>query len=230
VKSLNYLEVLGKVIISFAVLLLMTRMMGKKQVGQLTYFNYITGISIGAIAASITIDRSINMWEGFVGLIGWALLTHLVAFINLKSRKARGILNGQPTILIKNGNILEKAMEDTGLNMDDLSMLLREKDIFSVKEADYAILEPDGKLSVLKKVDQQNPSKKDLHVKIVKPMYIPTEIIVDGTVVSRNLSELNLSEKWLQTQLEQAGANLKDIFYAEIQSDGTLFIDKNDHP
>jgi uncharacterized membrane protein YcaP (DUF421 family) len=79
---LNYLEVLGKVAISFAVLLFMTRMMGQKQVGQLTYFNYIAGISIGAIAATITIDRSIHLGEGFVSLIGWALLTHLVAFIN----------------------------------------------------------------------------------------------------------------------------------------------------
>ncbi len=223
---MNYLEVLGKVVISFAVLLLMTRIMGKKQVGQLTYFNYITGISIGAIAAAITMDRSIDMGEGLVSLIGWALLTHLVAFINLKSRKARVILDGQPTIIIKNGQILEKAMAGASLNMDDLSMLLREKDIFSTKDVDYAILEPDGKLSVLKKVSQQTITKKDLNVKAVKPLYIPTEIIVDGKVVTKNLTELNLSENWLETQLQQAGVKLNAVFYAEIQSDGTLFIDK----
>lgn len=202
--------------------------MGKKQVGQLTFFNYITGISIGAIAAAITIDRSINVGEGFVGLIGWAFLTHLVAFINLKSKKARVILDGQPTIVIKNGDILDKAMAGAGLNMDDLSMLLREKDIFSTKDVDYAILEPDGKLSVLKKVSKQNPTKKDLQVKTVKPLYMPTEIIVDGKVVSKNLTELNLNEKWLQAQMEQSGLRLDQIFYAEIQSDGTLFFDKKD--
>jgi uncharacterized membrane protein YcaP (DUF421 family) len=202
--------------------------MGKKQVGQLTFFNYITGISIGAIAAAITIDHSIGFGEGIVGLIGWALLTHLVAFINLKSRKARVVLDGQPTIVIKNGDIMEKAMAGAGLNMDDLSMLLREKDIFSTKDVDYAILEPDGKLSVLKKVSQQNPTKKDLQVKTVKPIYMPTEIIVDGKVVSKNLTELNLSEKWLQTQMEQSGLSLDQIFYAEIQSDGTLFFDRKE--
>jgi uncharacterized membrane protein YcaP (DUF421 family) len=200
--------------------------MGKKQVGQLTFFNYITGISIGAIAATITIDRSIDLGEGFVSLIGWALLTHLVAYINVKSRKAREIVNGQPTIVIKNGDILEKPLADAGLNMDDLKMLLREKDIFSTKDVDYAILEPDGKLSVLKKVDKLNPTNEDLHVKTVKPTYLPTEIIVDGKIVSKNLTELNLSERWLQAQLEKSGSNLNDIFYAEIQSDGTLFIDK----
>jgi uncharacterized membrane protein YcaP (DUF421 family) len=200
--------------------------MGKKQVGQLTFFNYITGISIGAIAATITIDRSIDLGEGFVSLIGWALLTHLVAYINVKSRKARIIVNGQPTIVIKNGDILEKPLADAGLNMDDLKMLLRERDIFSTKDVDYAILEPDGKLSVLKKVDKLNPTNEDLHVKTVKPIYLPTEIIVDGKIVSKNLTELNLSERWLQAQLEKSGSNLNDIFYAEIQSDGTLFIDK----
>jgi uncharacterized membrane protein YcaP (DUF421 family) len=204
-------------------------MMGKKQVGQLTFFNYITGISIGAIAAAISIDRSINVGEGFVGLIGWALLTHLVAFINLKSRKARVVLDGQPTIVIKNGDILDNAMAGAGLNMDDLSMLLREKDIFSTKDVDYAILEPDGKLSVLKKVNKQNPTKKDLQVKTVKPLYMPTEIIVDEKVVSKNLTELNLSEKWLQKQMEQAGLSLDQIFYAEIQSDGTLFFDRKEN-
>jgi uncharacterized membrane protein YcaP (DUF421 family) len=203
-------------------------MMGKKQVGQLTYFNYITGISIGAIAAAITIDRSIDVGEGFVGLIGWALLTHLIGFINMKSRKARVLLDGQPTILIKNGELLEKAMAGASINMDDLSMLLREKDVFSTKEVDYAILEPDGKLSVLKKASELSPTKKDLHLKTVKPLYIPTEIIVEGNIVKENLTELNLTEQWLQTQLQQAGASVNEIFYAEIQSDGTLFIDKKE--
>jgi uncharacterized membrane protein YcaP (DUF421 family) len=209
---LNYLEVLLKVIISFAVLLLMTRIMGKKQVGQLTFFNYITGITVGAIAAAISIDRSINVGEGIVGLIGWALLTHLVAFINLKSKKARVILDGQPTIVIKNGDILDKAMAGAELNMDDLTMLLREKDIFSTKDVDYAILEPDGKLSVLKKVSKQNPTKKDLQVKTVKPLYMPTEIIVDGKVVSKNLTELNLKRKMVTITNRAVRSSLRSNF------------------
>lgn len=223
---MNIVEVIGKVIISFAVLLLLTRMMGKKQVGQLTYFNYMTGITIGAIAAAITIDRSINMMEGFVSLVGWALLTFLVSYLNLKSPRARVLLDGQPTILIKNGRILEKAMAGSRINMDDLSMLLREKNIFSTQDVDYAILEPNGELSVLKKVDQQNVTKKDLNIAAVKPLYMPSEIIVDGNIVTRNLRELNLTRDWLEKQLQQSGVQLKDIFYAEIQSDGTLYIDR----
>jgi uncharacterized membrane protein YcaP (DUF421 family) len=127
---MSFIEVIGRVIISFGVLLLMTRIMGKKQVSQLTYFNYITGITIGAVAASITIDTSINMADGFVSMVCWSLLTVLVSYINLKSPKARILLDGQPTIVIKNGEILEKTLAGLRLNMDDLSMLLREKKHF----------------------------------------------------------------------------------------------------
>ncbi|RDZ04518.1 DUF421 domain-containing protein [Priestia megaterium] len=223
---MSFIEVIGRVIISFGVLLLMTRIMGKKQVSQLTYFNYITGITIGAVAASITIDRSIDMSDGFVSMVCWSLLTVLVSYINLKSPKARILLDGQPTIVIKNGKILEKTLAGLRLNMDDLSMLLREKNIFSTQEVDYAVLEPDGQLSVLKKVDQQSVTKKDLKVEAVKPLYVPTEIIVDSKVIVRNLEELNLSQNWLEKQLHQSGVSLQDVFYAEIQSDGTLYIDK----
>ena len=223
---MSFIEVIGRVIISFGVLLLMTRIMGKKQVSQLTYFNYITGITIGAVAASITIDRSIDMSDGFVSMVCWSLLTVLVSYINLKSPKARILLDGQPTIVIKNGKILEKTLAGLRLNMDDLSMLLREKSIFSTQEVDYAVLEPDGKLSVLKKVDQKSVTKKDLKVAAVKPLYVPTEIIVDSKVITRNLEELDLSQNWLEKQLHQSGVKLQDVFYAEIQSDGTLYIDK----
>jgi uncharacterized membrane protein YcaP (DUF421 family) len=223
---MGFIEVIGRVIISFSVLLLMTRIMGKKQVSQLTYFNYITGITIGAVAASITIDRSIDMSDGFVSMVCWSLLTVLVSYINLKSPKARILLDGQPTIVIKNGKILEETLAGLRLNMDDLSMLLREKNIFSTQEVDYAVLEPDGQLSVLKKVDQQNVTKKDLKVEAVKPLYVPTEIIVDSKVITRNLEELDLSQSWLEKQLHQSGVSLQTVFYAEIQSDGTLYIDK----
>ncbi|MBE2978050.1 DUF421 domain-containing protein [Priestia megaterium] len=223
---MSFIEVIGRVIISFGVLLLMTRIMGKKQVSQLTYFNYITGITIGAVAASITIDTSIDMSDGFTSIVCWSLLTVLVSYINLKSPKARILLDGQPTIVIKNGEILEKTLAGLRLNMDDLSMLLREKNIFSTQEVDYAVLEPDGQLSVLKKVDQQSVTKKDLKVAAVKPLYVPTEIIVDSKVITRNLKELGLSQSWLEKQLHQSGVKLQDVFYGEIQSDGTLYVDK----
>lgn len=193
----------------------------------LTFFNYITGITLGSIAANMILESTTYFVNGIVSLLWWFLLTSLTGFIALKSPKLRVILDGEPTIVIKKGEIIEKALYSMRLNVDDLSMMLRNKDIFSIKDVDYAILEPDGKLSVLKKQEQQSVTKKDMQILTLSPIYFPTELVVDGKLIKHNLEELNLTEKWLNTQLKNSGVNsIKDIFYAELQSDGTIYIKK----
>lgn len=226
---MEWIDILARTTISFIVLLILTRLLGKKQLSQLTYFNYITGITIGSIAAIMAMDRSRPLMDGLLSLIFWSLLTLLVGWISLKSAKLRILFDGEPTIIIKEGRILEKSLSKLQLNMDDLSMLLRNQNIFSINEIDYAILEPNGVLSVLKKVDYQAVSKQDIYPIISKPKYIPSEIIVDGKIVTKNLRELNLTHEWLTQQLTQAGVNQEDIFYAEIQADGSLFINKKEN-
>ncbi|TCS93177.1 DUF421 domain-containing protein [Hazenella coriacea] len=225
---MNLLDILARTTTSFVVLLILTRLLGKKQLSQLTYFNYTTGITIGSIAAIMAMDRSRPLSDGLTSLVFWSLLTLLVGWISLKSAKLRILFDGEPTIVIKKGEILEKSLSKLQLSMDDLSMLLRNQKIFSINEIDYAILEPNGVLSVLKKVNHQTASKQDVHTVISKPKYIPSEIIVDGKIIMKNLNELNLTPEWLNNQLTQTGIKQEDIFYAEIQSDGSLFIDKNE--
>lgn len=150
-----------RTLLGFFVLFLLTRVLGKKQLNQMTFFTYITGIALGNIAGDMVVHRDIKLIDGVTGLILWAILTFTLEFISLKSSRARVLLDGDPTIVIKNGKILEKAMASNRLNMDDLSMLLRTKNIFSVSDVDYAILEPNGQLSVLKKVELEPVTKKD---------------------------------------------------------------------
>jgi len=119
----------------------------------------------------------------------------MVGYISLKSGKMRVILDGQPTIVVKKGIIDKVALSKSMLNVDDLTMMLRQKDIFSITEVDYAILEPNGNLSILKKPEFQNIQKSDLQIKTISPSYIPSEIIVDGKVIERNLKVLGLSRK-----------------------------------
>jgi uncharacterized membrane protein YcaP (DUF421 family) len=223
---MNLIEILARTFGSFIVLLILTRIIGKEQLSQLTFFNYITGITIGNIAASVAVDRSIHILEGFTSLVGWAFLTFLAGYIGLKWARARILIDGEPTVVIKEGKILERAMAGLRLNVDDLKMLLRTQNIFSVKEVDYAIFETNGKLTVLKKPEKQSVTKQDLNISVSKPLYFPTEIIVDGKIVTRNLRELNLNQEWLENQLKMAGETLDNVFYAEIQSDGSLYIDK----
>ena len=199
----------------------------------ITLFNYITGITFGSITAVMAVDKRISILDGLISLAVWSILTIGVSRLALKFPRIRVLLDGEPAIIIKKGKILEKTMASTHLNMDDLSMLLREKDIFSIKDVEYAVLEPHGRISVLKKPEKQVAAKEDVNVKTAPLQYMPTEIIVDGSVVVQNLRDLNLSNEWLENALRKAGsslAHIQQIFYAELQSDGTLHIDKrSDH-
>lgn len=212
----------------FMVLLILTRILGKNQMSHLTFFNYTTGITIGSIAANMVHESDQPFMDDFISLTWWCILTLLVGFISLKSGKLRQIIDGQPTILIKKGKIMKDSLKSNRVNMDDLSMLLRKQNIFSITEVEYAILEPNGNLSIMKKTQHQQITKVDMNIYTAPPNYIPSEIIVDGKIIYDNLKELNLNESWLKYELEKQNINSpKDIFYAEIQEDGSLFIDRN---
>lgn len=227
---LDIFEILARSLGTFSVLLLLARVLGKNQLNHLTFFNYVTGITFGSIAANITIDKNISVIDGFVSLGAWTGAALLVGYLSQKSAKARLILDGEPTIVIKKGKIVEEAMRAMRFNMDDLSMLLRNNDVFSIKDVEYAILEPNGRLSVLKKSEYQTVTKKDMRFPANQLLYFPTDIIVDSKIIEKNLRELNLDREWVENQLKNAGVNsINEVFYAEIQSDGTLYIDKKEN-
>ncbi|WP_026575228.1 DUF421 domain-containing protein [Bacillus sp. UNC438CL73TsuS30] len=225
---MNLLEVFVRAAGAFVVLFLLTRLMGRKQISQMTFFNYITGISIGAVAGSLTIDSSIKVSTGVVSLLTWAGLTVLVGMFDLKSRKFRKVVEGEPIILIKQGKVLEKALKKSSLDINQLQMLLRKKDVFSFSDVNYAIFETNGEVSVLLKEGKQ-PLKQDqlpFQLKQQQQPPIPIQIIADGKVIKENLQELNVDNDWVDEQLTRVGTNLSEVFYAELQKDGSLYIDK----
>lgn len=220
-------DILVRTAASFVVLLVLTRLLGKKQVGHLTFFNYATGITFGSTTAEVIVNRHITMLQGFASLALWAFMAYLVALIGLRSGKARAVLDGQPTILVKQGRILERALGAQHLNMDDLSMLLRAKDVFSLDEVETAILEPNGELSVLLKEAYLPATKKDMKITPGPSLFIPMELIVDGKAIEHNLKELGVSRTWLAQQLKKQGVPaIENAFYAELQPDGTLYLDR----
>lgn len=224
----NILIFLLKTTLSFINLLLLTRLLGKKEMSKLTFFDYITGITIGSITAHIITspDMSrISFLHNIAALIWWCFLTGLAGFISLKSRKIRTILNGEPSIVIKKGKIIKKVLASSRLNMDDLKTMLREQSIFSLQDVDYAILESNGHLSVLKKQTKLPPTKQDMQIPTTTPEYLPTALIINGKVIEHNLKELDLNQNWLENQLKALGVNsIEDIFYGEIQGDGSLYL------
>ncbi|WP_447402401.1 YetF domain-containing protein [Lysinibacillus sp. fkY74-1] len=228
--ALNFGEMTVRTLFSFFALLILARILGKKQLGQLTFFHYITGISIGSIASQVAAVAETPFLNGMISLIWWAFLTFVVTIISLKSKKARVLFDDKPTIVIQNGRILEFALKKNRLHMDELTMMLREQAIFSVQDIQFAILETDGKLSVLQKTSAQAATKQDVHANIAPPTYLPTEVISDGQLIYENIVELELTEEWLMKKLKkQKVHNIEDVYFAQIQTNGSLYISLKDN-
>jgi len=222
-------ELVSRLAIAFLTLLILTRIMGRKEISQMTFFNFVSGISIGTIGASLAIDSTLSVRNGLIALVVWSIFTIALGFIDIKNKRFREVIEGQPKILIKNGKIMEDALRSVRLDVDALNALLREKNVFSVFDVDYAIFEIDGKLSVMKKETQQFVTKSDMGIQQNKPHIYPisTEVITDGRIISVNLKKLNLTNEWLEQQLQSSGIkSVTDVFYAEVGKDGNLYIDK----
>lgn len=228
-KAISGIEVWEMTIrsfVTFVTLLLLTRIMGKKQLSQLSYFHYITGITIGSIAGEISAGSETHFINGFISLIWWFIFTMVMSVILLKWKKARKILDDEPTIIIREGQILERSLKSLRLHMDDVMMLLREQSIFTIQDVDWAILENNGQLSVLKKATQLEATRQDVKATAVAPKYFPTDIIAEGKILYDNLTELELTEEWLMKKLRKKNiTDPKEVFFAQIQMDGSLFID-----
>lgn len=222
------LVVLVRSIIGFFSLLIFTRIIGKEQISQLTFFDYVLGITIGSIAASLTTDLSSRAWPHWVGLITWAALGYLMEIITLKWRYAAKVLEGEPDIIIMNGKILEKTLKKSKYRASDILELLRNQGIFDLNQVNYAIMESNGQLSVLKKPEHQPLTPNDMNIQ-VKDTGISTELIYDGILFTENLKQLGKNEAWLMTQLKAQGINnFSEVFLATLNPEGSIYIDKYD--
>jgi len=183
---------------------------------------------VGTVAGSLTIDQALSIGNGIYALIGWTAFTIIMGYIDIKSKTARNVIEGQPVIVVKQGQVMENELRKLRLDINELNTKLREKNVFSLNEVDYAILETDGKLSVMKKDNDQPVTKKDMNLAPKMNLVdMPTEIISDGKINKNNLTKLDLDEDWVNQQLTQANIqSVSDVFYAEIQNDGSLYIDR----
>ena len=212
-------ELVLRLAIAFITLLVLTRLMGRKEISQMTFFNFVSAISIGTLGASLAIDSSISITNGLIALIAWSAFTVFIGFLDIKSPKFRIAIEGQPRILIKKGKIMENELRKVRLDIDALNALLRKKNVFSVSDVDYAIFESDGTLSVMKKEPKQALTKSDMNINQTNVNVFPisTSVISDGEIKQENLKELNLDRQWLERQLKLSGIDsISDVFYAEV--------------
>lgn len=217
--------VFWQTVVSFVILLLLTRLLGKQQVSQLTFYEYLNGITFGSIAANMATDDLANAPDHLVGLVTYGILTLLVSWLALKNRKFRKAMAGEPVIVIQDGNILEDNLRKMHMDLDELTMLLRAESIFDYKELELAVVEQSGELSVLKKPAYQEVTRQDLLIK-GKSKGLAIEVIVDGQIIYENLRAMGLDGKWLVKQLRRRNiANASLVCLATVNNKKTLQID-----
>lgn len=212
-----------RTIILFAVVIVVVRLMGKRQVGQLQPYEFVVVILLSALAAVPMANTGVPLISGLVPILT-LLVTHvLVSYVALKSVRARGLICGKPSVLIENGKIIEEELIKQRYNINDLIEELRSKNAPNISDVEYAILETSGNLSVIPKSQKRPVMAADLNISTTYEG-IPTALIIDGHVFRKNLNKINLTEQWLKEELKKFNVNnLKDVLFASIDSEGKLF-------
>ncbi|HEX7064679.1 MAG TPA: DUF421 domain-containing protein [Bacillales bacterium] len=217
--------ILIRSIMAFIVLLILSRIMGKQQLSQLTFFDYIVGITIGSIAASMSVDQNIKILNGFASLVVWGIFPVLLSILSMKSFRFHNLTSGKPTVMIKNGELQEENLKKEKMSFGDLMAMLRNKQIYKLSDVELAVMEINGKLSVMKKSEAQPITPKILSMQLEEE-HEPRILVLDGNLMQKSLNESGYSKEWLLGEVQKQGAeDFKDVFLAQIDSKGNVYVD-----
>src|SRR5690554_3347301 len=220
------ITVIIRAIVAFFLLFIMTRLMGKTQLSQLNFFDYVVGITIGSTASTLATNMDTPAVAGVTSILVWSGLAIAIDRLTLKNIYIRKIIEGEPSVIIKSGKLMEKAMARANYDLAELMVQLRNKNIFNLSEVEEAVLEPDGQLSVLLKSQYQPVTPQDLNLD-TQYKGMPQVLVVNGNIARHRLTELNLSEDWLLEQLRNLGINdLAEVMVAQLDTSGRLYVDK----
>ena len=223
----EWLQVCLRTIFAVLVLLLLTRLLGKRQVSQLSTFEYITGISIGNLAAYLSLDTESPWVLGLAAMIVWVAMSLGIEHLQLKSKKARDVIDGKATVVIQNGKLLERNLKKERITSDELLEMLRKNAVFDISQVEFAIIDTSGELNVLLKKEFQPLTASDIGL-FVQPEKAPMTVIMDGKVMEDALREVGLNENWLRAKLKQLGATYEQIYIAQVDSSNKLYLDPYD--
>ena len=214
-------------IVFILALIIMTRLLGKKQISEISFFEYVSGITIGSIAGEVIMGLDNNIGHGILAVFVFGGITLLVDFIALKNKKFRDVVEGKGTIIIKDGKIMEDNLKKEKYSLDELGSLLRQKDIFNTADVEFAMLEPKGDLSILLKKENRPLTPKDLQMKVANDK-VPQTIIMDGTIINDAMAEAGKDRNWLSMELDKLGVTIENVFMAQVDSYGDLTVDLYD--
>jgi len=212
--------------ILFGLVMIVLRIMGKRQIGELQPFELAITIMVSALAAVPMEDTDIPLTNTIIPILTLLILEVFISSFTLKSRKGRVLISSKPAILIENGKIIEDELNKNRMNINDLLEQLRIKGFPSLSEVEFAVLESNGEMSVIPKSQKRPVTPEDLDIS-TDYEGIPYPIIIDGVILDQNLKKIDLSASWLEQEMDNLG--IKDpsgIFFAEIDSQGNIFYQK----
>jgi uncharacterized membrane protein YcaP (DUF421 family) len=217
-----------RAVLGILMALLVTRYLNKQFVARLTYFDFTLGVLVGSLAGHIPNDYRQPLFPVAVPLLVVMVVGIIIGWVAMRYERFRHLLEGEPTVIIQNGKLLEDNMRRLRYNLDQLNSQLRTKGIWDVAHVEFAVLEPGGGLSVLPKSQHKPVTPADLHIP-TRYDGMPIELIMDGTVIHKNLQENNLSEEWLRGKLAERGIDdPANVFFAVLNTRGDIFVDLYD--
>jgi uncharacterized membrane protein YcaP (DUF421 family) len=221
----TYLQILLRTVFAFVFLFVICRILGKRQISQLTFFDYVTGITFGSITANLATDLHMSLFNIFESMATWGLLLMVVIALSLFFRPFRLLMDGKPTLLIENGKVLEKNLLKSKISLDELMLQLRQQSAFKLSDVELAVFETNGNISVLKKAEQSPVTPKQFGMTIESEKK-PTVVINNGKPIQSAIDASGYTKGWLIGELSKKGIkDFSEVYAAQVDSKGQLYVD-----
>lgn len=220
----SWLIILVRSIFLFFLTLGLTKVMGKRNLSKITPFNFISYVVIAIIVSLISLNIVINLPFGLIALGVWVLFPIVLDYLSMKSKWLHDVINGKERVIMKNGKIMEENLSKVRLTGEELLRELRSKNIFNLADVEFAIMETTGDINISLKSDKKTVTPHDLGIK-VSPKAEPQTVILDGNILNEGLTNIGLNQSWLKTKLESTGVALENVFIAQVDSSGDLYLD-----
>ena len=200
---MEFIKVILTSVLSAVALFVIAKIMGHKQMSQLDFFDYITGITIGSIAAELAteLEKPLNP---LIAMIVYGVITVILTLVTSKFPRMRKYVNGTPTIIMNDGKIYRKNMKKAKMDLSEFMVMCRQEGYFNLNDIQTAIFEYNGRLTVLPKATKRPVNPTDMNI-VPPPESINTEVIMDGRILDENLKRLGLDINWLKNKLESQG-------------------------
>ncbi|CAK6481328.1 DUF421 domain-containing protein [Peribacillus simplex] len=204
-----------KTIVGFVTLFFIIIITGRTSISQLTPFHLVFVLVLGDFLGNTIYEDKVSTFHFLYAIGLWTFLMLGIEYMTLKNKSTRSLLLGNPNIIIRDGVMDRKLLKKNKLDVNQVLSILRQNNVFSVREVKYGILEANGQISILLKSKYQKPDKQDLNLP-ESTVDLPTSLIIEGEILWDNLHKLGFDQQWLDTQLTTNGYdNVKRILYAD---------------